>query len=195
MASEHHFNDYGVPTNADRDFKTKFVFSDEDDDTKTAMSNMWKLDCGHFHMGVYRKCSSCRMTMCGKCWLVCDEPVIDHLLSVDVAYEIGTGWCNTCTHCKEVNPDNSHCPEDCPGRQKFRCTSLYSGRTGHSTGGRGGWGGPRVAQFTKFFLRNRPWRVPRAGVVLWDMGFLWGEGGSWLPVLSCSPGIQRLVLD
>eukprot|EP00959_Pyramimonas_sp_CCMP1952_P196530 4109047-Pyramimonas_sp.AAC.1 len=130
MAVQGHNYDYGVPTNADRDFKTKFVFSDEDDDTKIAMSTMCKLECGHCHMGVYQKCSSCRRTMCEKCWLRCDEPVIDHLLSVEVAYVFGTGWCNTCTLCKEVNPD-SHCPEDCPGRQKFRCTSSYSDRTGH----------------------------------------------------------------
>ena len=166
MVSGHHCNDYGVLTKADRHFKTRFVFSREDHETQTAMLETLKLGCGHSHMGRFRKCSSCRRTMCEKCWLTCDGPVVDHLLSVEVAHVIGVGWRNTCTHCKEVNP-NSHCPEDCPGRQKFSCTSLYSGRTGHSTGGRGDWGGegPGVPK-TEFFLRIRPWIVPRAGVVV-----------------------------
>ena len=98
------FNDYGVPTNADRNFKTHVVYSEAGDVTKTQMLMSLKLDCGHGHMGCYRKCSSCWKTMCEKCWLRCDEPVIKDILSAEVRHVIGTCWVNTCSHCREVNP-------------------------------------------------------------------------------------------
>ena len=117
------FDDYGFPTNAsvctlaDNNFQTHYVYSEADDVTKEQMI-LLELDCGHGHMGSYRKCSSCRKTMCEKCWLRCDEPVIKDLLSADVCHVTGTCWVNTCNHCREVNP-NTRCPAECLGRQKF----------------------------------------------------------------------------
>ena len=81
------------------------------------------LDCGHGHLGNFRKCIRCQRTRCLRCWLKCNDQVIAEFLKAGVrtrAYRPRNdmAWVNTCKTCKDKNP-NSYCPQDCPGRLKF----------------------------------------------------------------------------
>ena len=110
-------NDYGVPTDADDQVMTRYKWSPLDVGDERWWLSL-RLDCGHPHCGSYRKCSSCRRTMCERCWRSCKDPVIKDLLSARVRRVVCREWVNTCSVCREMNP-NTSCPPDCFGRQKF----------------------------------------------------------------------------
>ena len=110
-------NDYGVPTDADDQVTTRYEWSPLDVGDERWWLSL-RLDCGHPHCGSYRKCSSCRLTMCERCWISCEDPVINDLLTPPVRCVVFREWVNTCSVCKEMNP-NTSCPQDCLGRQKF----------------------------------------------------------------------------
>ena len=110
---------YGVHTNS-KQIPAYFAFSEENTEVQAAMKAMQRLDCGHGHMGIFWKCSSCDFSKCGKCWMRCRDPVIKGLLGAPASMKMalrdyGREWLNTCSVCK----GNDRCLEDCPSRKKF----------------------------------------------------------------------------
>ena len=113
---------YGLETQAIRNFKVCYVYSEEDDAAKKFMFDVKKLDCGHGHMGKFFHCSSCRSTKCLTCWMSVRDPVINELLSAWIADVDYLAWVNTCRFCPPENADK-RCPDTCPGRRKFYFSS------------------------------------------------------------------------
>ena len=111
-------NKYGVETKAIRNFKARYVYSEEDDATKEFMFHKRVLDCGHGHMGKFFHCSSCRSFKCVACWMNVPDPVINDLLTAWIADVDYSQWVNTCKFCGPENADR-HCPATCPGRTKY----------------------------------------------------------------------------
>ena len=111
---------YGVHTKY-KQIRAHYVFSEEREEIKEDMLAMHTLDCGHGHMGEFFKCSSCDETKCPRCWMTCKDPGIKGLLTATASIKDSGEWHwrNTCKVCIEDRPYD-RCPEDCPGRQKYR---------------------------------------------------------------------------
>ena len=117
-------NNYGVETQANRNFKVRYVYSEEDDAAQKFMSDVRTLDCGHDHMGKFFHCSSCRSTKCLTCWMSVRDPVINDLLSSWIADVDYLAWVNTCKFCPLENA-GKRCPATCPGRRKYVIKARY----------------------------------------------------------------------
>ena len=57
------YYEFGVKTKADAQYKSEYNYSEENNVVKEEMTKSLSLDCGHGHMGIHWKCSSCRKSM------------------------------------------------------------------------------------------------------------------------------------
>ena len=113
---------YGVETQSIRDFKSFYVYSEEDYAEKKLMSDEKTLNCGHVHMGKFFHCSSCREKKCPTCWMRIKDHDTNELLSRWIADVDYFAWVNMCSVCPPENADK-HCPDNCPGRRNFYFSS------------------------------------------------------------------------
>ena len=113
---------YGVRTQSTRDFKSFYLYSEDDYAEQKFMSDEKTLNCGHVHKGKYFHCSSCREKKCPTCWMRIKDHDINEVLSTWIADVDYFAWVNTCSVCPPENADK-HCPDNCPGRRNFYFSS------------------------------------------------------------------------